>query len=190
MREPAEVRKLNELLRAELGANPRYSWRWSEDLLHVMDVVDSDGKPVYVESRSPEGLVTMTPKTMLRKLLPFHADCWVVCALVEVNAKDGSITGTGNGAWVPLSSANSGPVHTHEAPTLAFTQYVIEAVRESRAKTAREHTEDAEEAIAKAERSRWQRCYDKIREEATAFASVPGRKGHVSFGGYESPLIQ
>lgn len=189
---PEVVRQLNERLRTELGTNPRYAWRWSENLLHVMGVLDKDGSPVYVEGRSPDGLVTMVPKTAVRKLLPNHENCWVVCALVEVDEKDGSLEGTGNHAWIPLSSANSGPVHTYDTPTLSLTEYVIEAIRETRAKRPVDYTREAEEALSKREQDHWLNIYEQIREASTAFYNVPGKKGHVSFGGYDIPtqLVQ
>lgn len=181
-RYPSGVRILNDRLRAELGDNPRYAWRWSEDLNHVLEVLDLDGDPIYVEGRSPQGLVAMVPKTATKRLLPMHHDQWVVCALVEVNVMDGSLAGTGNHSWVPISSA-SGVVclAENEAPNLVFTQSIIDTIRASRAQTPVEMTADWEERERKREKDRWNRIYDEIRDSSTAFYNVPGKRGHVSF---------
>ncbi len=178
-----DIRKLNEYLRSELGSNPQYGWKWSEDLFHVMEVIQPDGTPVYVEGRSPSGLTIMVPKTERRKLLPHHNHCWVICALVEVNERDGSIAGTGDHAWVPVSSANSGPVCIMGEPDMNMTRYVVEAIRESRSRRPVEMTADLERDIDKRERDHWTRIYDQICDASTAFYNVPGRKGAVSFGG-------
>lgn len=189
-RYPESVRKLNDLLRADLGSNPRYSWRWSEDLMHVMEVLHEDGTPVYVEGRSPAGLAVMMPKTVLRKLLPMHQDQWIVCALIEVNQRDGSIASTGDHAWIPLSSGRSGPVclPPNEKPTLVFTRAVIDAVRMERKKSGAEMGVEWEAEQIKKEKDRWNRVYDEIRDAGTAFANVPGRRGHVSFPSAE-PMV-
>jgi hypothetical protein len=181
-RYPAVVRKQNDILRAELGENPRYAWRWSEDLMHVLEVLDSDGAPLYVEAKGPYGIVCMVPKTATKKLLPQHHDQWVVCALVEVNAKDGSIHGTGSAAWIPVSGP-SGVVclPENEPPTIVFTQSIIDALRLERSKSATEFGAEWEERERKREKDRWNRIYDEIRGEATAFFNIPGMKAHVSF---------
>lgn len=188
-RYPLAVRQQNEILSAELGANPRYAWRWSEDLWHVLEVLDLDGNPIYVQGRSPAGLIVMMPKTATKKLLPEHHNQWVICALVEINSRDGSVQGTGNGAWVPLSSA-SGVVclPENEMPSKVFTESVIDAVREHRSVRPRDLDLDWEERERKREKDRWNRIYDEIRDASTAFANLPGLRGnHVSFGGFEEP---
>lgn len=189
-RYPAGAIQQNNILRAELGENPRYAWRWSEDLKHVLEVLDLDGTPIYVEGRSESGLICMMPKTALMPLLPMHHDQWVVCALVEVNANDGSVAGTGKAAWIPVSGP-SGTVclPENERPTIVFTQKIIETIRLERSKTFSEVSADWEEREKKREKDRWNRNYDMIRNESTAFANVPGRRGHVSFPTPQSQLI-
>lgn len=179
---PKAIRRMNRILERELGSNPRYSWIWTNDLHHVMEVIDKDGKPEYVEQLSPAGLYVMTPKTERRLLMPFHQERWTLCALVEVNDRDGSIHGTGSCAWVPISGAN-GPVtlEPNEYPTLETTNYVAAAIRQERSRSVEEVTEGWEKAQAKKEQDRWKRMYDEIRDSCTAFYNVPGRKGHVSF---------
>lgn len=189
-RYPEIVRKQNDLLWAELGENPRYSWRWSEDLKHVLEVLDLDGNPIYVEGKSPSGLTCMMPKTAVKSLLPSHHDQWIVCALVEVNTNDGSIHGTGNAAWIPVSGP-SGVVclPENEKPSMVFTQSIIDAIRLERSKSSTEFGTEWEEREKKREKDRWNRIYDQIRSEATAFLNAPGRKGHVSFPTPQSQLV-
>jgi hypothetical protein len=190
-RYPKKVRELNDLLRSELGSNPRYAWRWSEHLLHVMEVVDDDGNPQYVESKSPAGLTVLTPKTAIRKLLPFHDHCWILCALVDMNPdtastvainRDGAIYGTGSHAWMPVSGS-SGPVHLgpFEEPELATTNFIIGQIRDERSKSVDEVTGQWTDEMARKEKARWNKAYDEIRDAATAYFNVPGRKAHVSF---------
>ncbi len=181
-RTPERVRKLNELLRADLGCNPRYSWRWSDDLLHVMEVVDEDGKPVYDEQRTPAGIIVMARKKVTRQLLPFHEHCWVLCALVETTLADGELEGTGKASWVPVSGP-TGPVTLlpFEVPNLESTQYVVGCIRQSRTKTVEQMGEEWSADMARKEKDMWQRKYDQIRDAATAFYNVPGKKGHVSY---------
>ncbi len=186
---PQSIQTLNNRLAADLGSNPRYAWRWSEDLWHVMEVVDESGQPQYVEDHSGP-LVVMTPATINRKLLPFHENQWIACALVPVNERDGSLQETGVASWIPVSS-KSGPVclpHGDE-PTLGTTIDLIDAVRSTRRKRLVEMDCEWNDKAAKMEKQHWAKVYDEIRSEATAFHNVPGKKGHVSFGGASSLSI-
>ncbi len=181
---PTIVRQLNHRLEADLGSNPKYNWRWSEDLLHVMEIIDPDTcKTQYVESLSPEGLTVLSPKTEVRKLLPDHFEQWIVCALIEVNENDGSLAKTGKAAWVPVSSAVSGPVCllTGEVPTTSATEKVIAAVRATRVPRFRDYEIDYEDRQRKREKQHWHRVYDEIRDAGTAFCGVPGKKGSTSY---------
>ncbi len=178
---PPAIQVLNNRLSADLGANPRYAWRWSEDLFHVMEVVDEAGKPQYVEDHSSV-VIGMVPATVRRKLLPFHSEQWIACALVPVNERDGSLEDTGIASWIPISS-KSGPVCLPhgEVPTLGTTIYLIDAVRSTRRKRLVEMDCEWNEKAAHLEKQHWATVYDKIRSEATAFHNVPGKRGHVSF---------
>lgn len=188
-RYPEQIRKLNRTLVSELGTNPRYSWRWSEDLLHAMAVVDDLGRPQYVDVpvHLPGDKVVWGRKQaiQIRKLLPHHNDQWVCCALVEVNEEDGAIHQTGNGAWVPISSSASGPAALPFGikPTEELTQCVIRAIRAERdmlSKNKNYLTEGFLEDSAYKEKKRWNTAYDRICDASTAFYNVPGKRGHVS----------
>ncbi len=182
MRYPKDVIKLNSRLRSDLGANPLYNWRWSDDLLHVMDVVDEDGSPKYVETITPAGVICLTPATLTRPLLPYNEHCWALCALLELNNKDGELQGTGNHGWVPVSGGD-GPValFPFEKPNLETTVYVIGAIHSERVKTATQKGEEWDAEMARSEKAKWNLAYDQIRDAATAFYSIPGEKHHVSF---------
>lgn len=175
---------MNHLLESDLGPNPRYNWRWSEDLLHVMEIIDPDsGRVQFVEYTSPEGLTVMTPKTEVRKLLPEHYEQWIMCALSQVNDRDGSISEAGTAAWIPVTSAASGPVclANGDVPNLATTGSVIQAIRQTRQQRFRDYEIGWEESQRKKEKTHWNNVYDQIRDAGTAYCNVPGRKGHVSF---------
>lgn len=184
-RHPPVIRRLNDRLLSDLGENPRYAWRWSEDLLHVMEIVDPETGQVQLREACINGIYAMTPVTVVRKLLPFHPNCWVMCALVEVNKRDGSFAGTGNHAWIPLSSSRSGPVclPSGEIPDISVTESLIASVRAERSRSPIEAGLEWEEQQARKEKARWNRCYDEIRDASTAFHNVPGKKAHVSFSG-------
>jgi len=182
-----EVRRLNRLLESELGANPRYAWRWSEDLRHVMYVCDEDGNPEYINSPvnlvDGKVIIQRLRKTAVRNLLPFHKDVWVCCALVEVDAKDGQLEGTGAASWIPLSSSLSGPAALPFGvkPDIELTNSIIASVRRERAQPAGYLDDGYEEAQRKREKDRWNRAYDCIKDASTAFYNCPGKRGHVSF---------
>ena len=192
---PSEVRRLNRLLESELGGNPRYAWRWSEDLLHVMNVVDEEGKPAYEERiivlPSDRSLYGLIQKTAVRKLLPEHVDVWVACALVEVDENDGSLAGTGCASWIPLSSSVSGPAALPPGvgPTDELTQSIIRSIRQERAMPKNYLLDDFEEASKKREKARWSNTYDCIRDACAAYYNVPGKRGHVSFPSKKPKLV-
>ncbi len=179
MKYPKVIQHQNELLRADLGSNPRYGWRWSDDILHVMELLGE-----YDEETTPAGIIVMVPKTIKRQLLPQHPQSWVLCALVETDKKDGSLQGTGEASWVPVSGP-MGPLslNPHELPNLTTTQYIIDTIRHERARTASEVGAEWDQSQAQREKARWTRAYDEIRDAATAYYNVPGAKGHVSFPG-------
>ncbi|HXC05794.1 MAG TPA: hypothetical protein VNZ86_13625 [Bacteroidia bacterium] len=194
---PKDIRKLNDLVRAELGTNPLYAWRWSGDLLHVMVLVDDMGRPKLNYSLSPNhkpnydglGEVDMSPimvaevDTETRLLLPNHPANWVVCALIEVNERDGNIYGTGNHSWVPVSSSNSGPVALPEGetPDLGMTQCLIDSIRKDRARRVKDIITEDEESRRKREKQHWMKIYEQIAMESAAFYGCPGKKGSTSF---------
>ncbi len=191
---PAVVRQLNHQLEADLGSNPRYNWRWSEDLLHVMEVIDPDtAKIQLVESTSPTGLTVLSSKTEVRKLLPDHHEQWIMCAMVDVNERDGSFTGTQTGAWAPVSSASSGPVCLQhgEVPSQSTTDAVIKSVKEYRTQNFRDFEIGFEDRKRKQEKAHWNNVYDQIRDAGTAYQNVPGQKGHASFPNWkkDTPLV-
>lgn len=133
----------------------------------------------------------MSPKTEIRKLLPDHHEQWVVCAMVEVNERDGSIAKTGDGAWVPVTSAASGPVClAHgDTPSPATTEAVIRSVREYRTQRLADYEICYVERQRKREKAHWNNVYDQIRDAGTAFCNVPGQKGHVSFPSHPKSLV-
>ncbi len=179
------VSRLNRILLADLGNNPRYAWRWSEDLRHVMYKVDDLGNPEYTDGKTATGLYVQKRATAIRPLLPFHPKAWVCCALIEVDQKDGELAHTGMGSWVPVSSSRSGPAALPQGvlPDAELTQAVVAAVKAQRERTVADEANDWEDLTRKREIDRWRLCYDIIRDSAPAFNSVPGRKGRVSFGG-------
>lgn len=187
MKYPKIIRTYNERLVSDLGSNPRYNWRWSDELTHVMELFGE-----YEESTSPAGIIIIQPKTVTRLLLPSHQQCWCLSALVETDAKDGSLQGTGVASWVPVSGP-MGPLtlNTFELPTLTTTQYIIDTIRHERERSAAEVGAEWDQSQAQREKARWHKAYDQIRDASTAFYNVPGAKAHVSFPtNYGDPQLQ
>lgn len=184
MKYPKVIQHQNELLRADLGSNPRYSWRWSDDILHVMTIFGE-----FDEQTLESGIIIMVPRTLKVPLLPQHPHSWVLCALIETDVKDGSLEGTGQASWIPVSGPK-GPLalDPFEIPNLTTTQYVIDTIRHERTKSAAEIGQEWDQSQAQREKARWNRAYDQIRDASTAFYNVPGRKAHVSFPSHDSSI--
>src|ERR1051325_1336209 len=106
------IERYNRLFLKDLGSAPRYEWKWSEDLIHVMDAVDRDGKPILSAVARPltgtnelmigSPVIYMVQQEKRVRRFPGIWQQWVVCALIELNAEDGAVHGTGIAAWIPV----------------------------------------------------------------------------------------
>src|SRR5437762_495814 len=100
MKTDRAIERYNRVLRTELGSQPRYEWKWSEDLIHLMEEVDHLGKPV-LEEVCVNGIFGMQQRKKPRKFFESLTDQWVVCALIEMDNADGQVNETGQAAWIP-----------------------------------------------------------------------------------------
>ena len=91
-----KVRKLNTLLRTELGSNPPYAWVHTRSpLLHHpmedhstgLDYLCSCGRNVRIHSASCGSLVAAVQPIKLVWAFPFHPNHWVLCKTHAVNRK-------------------------------------------------------------------------------------------------------
>ncbi len=200
MEHPSKVKRLNHLLRQELGQHPLYSWQWSEDLLHVMDAINEDGSPVYEQKELKSGLVAVAQATRTRKICP-DLDVWVMCAMIDTGRHDGAIHSLGTKNWYPVSDRSSRTVNlpTDVVPDETLTWEFINQMRHFREKEAAkldaqyierhltpvpvDESRPNSKLVSRQEKADWERYYDEVKDLGTAFGQVPGTKEGVSFGG-------
>ncbi len=198
MKSDRAIERYNRLLLRDLGSNPVYSWKWSEDLLHVMQAVDRDGKP-EMEAVRVGAIFAVKQATRVRKLAPDLTDQWVICALIELSKEDGQIHGTGIASWMPVrdkrSRAVALPQGTH--PNQYATEDFVQQMRRIRLRDAEEmgkweeqysdkvvpldETEKNSEIVSRHEAKKFAEMKAKIKDEFTAFGEEPGKKGGTSF---------
>lgn len=182
------VEKLNDLLRQELG-HPPYAWKWSEDMTHWMRAIHDDGTPKFdYKADRNTGLILAQPVYEPRNLCLNLENQWVLCRWMppDLNEHQWSMVfGTSmqyprNGRWIPCD-----PIHLDKGvnPTKSITWEVIYCFRRQREKTQADVINEAQEAIEKRDRNRYNHILDQIKDAAPAMAGVPGKKGHYSFGG-------
>lgn len=204
MKTDRAIDRYNRTLRTELGEHPLYAWKWSEDLIHVMDEVDSYGKPVYEECVSPMGIIGLQQRKKPRKFFDALIDQWVVCALIELGNDDGQVHGTGVSAWIPVTDRRGKPAalpqDTH--PNQDYTEKFIAQLREFRVNEAKslnqwqeyfgdktvplDETERNSEIVTRNDAAVFAEMKYKIKQEFTAFGEEPGKRGGTSF---PKPLV-
>lgn len=199
MRLTRDIDRYNRLLLRDLGEHPRYEWKWSEDLLHVMDAVDALGKP-EMTTAAVGSLYVVTQAKRLRKICPHIVNRWCICALVEINGEDGLIHGTGVAGWMPCHDKRSQPVALPEGqrPNQYATEDFIKQMRRIRERDAEEMAqwaywnedntvpldeEDRNSPLAsRKDAAEFKRNLMAVKNVWTAFGEVPGKKGSTIFG--------
>jgi hypothetical protein len=180
-----QLGKINDRLGQELGRNaigePRYSWRWSEDLKHQMRVPE---KWDYVAD--PEtGVISARPVYVSRRMAPHLKDQWVLCARVqpiseeEWHAKFGDLLPWAKaGYYFPLNVE----LPAGEDPDVDATACAIDLFRKQMRKTEKELTEEGEAREDKRVKDSENELDDRIKSACTAFGNLPGnRDGQVEF---------
>lgn len=213
MRTDAAIERYDRMFLRDLGSNPPYSWKWSEDLIHVMDAIDRDGKPIretintgILDANGRE--ITMPgAQAKLTRRFPGIWQQWVVCALIDLNEEDGQVHGTGKAAWVPVYDKRSRPAclleNTH--PTQTDTMAFIQQVQRTRARDAEEMARfeerhapgtvpldenDPDQVMgSRADRAKFQEQKLRFKDKFTAFGEEPGKKGGTSFPTPISPSV-
>ena len=178
-----ELNRLNDRLGEELGRNikgePKYSWRWSEDLFHEMRIPNQweyQGDP-------RTGLIQAIPVYKKRRMA-WHLDKqWVLClrcdplAESEWRARFGDrVLWPKNGYYFPLNVELEPGVQ----PDMQTTMCAIGLFRDQAKKTRVDLEDEAAKSEEYRERSNRNRIRDQLIDRCTAFANVPGdRGGHV-----------
>jgi hypothetical protein len=184
-----EVSRMNELMGSELGRNPFgepvYAWKWSEDLLHPMAVVeesDTGVRPVLDYIADPEsGLIVASQRFVLRKECLTLQDQWVLCKWiapmdpVEWRKTFGhSLEWDSRGSYAPISASGSGnyaSLNPGERPTDAITWQAIRTIRANLAVDRR--AEDYE--ISRRQDAKETSLRDQIAAEIQELGQIAGR---------------
>ncbi len=205
MKTNSAIERYDRLMLRDLGSNPVYSWKWSEDLLHVMEAVDDLGNPVretintgILDANGHE--ITLPGKQATRtRRWPGIFQQWVICARIELNAEDGAVHGTGIAAWIPVYDRRSIPVCLPDGvqPNQETTESFIKQVRKMRTRDAEElgkfedyhrpgtvpmdESERNTPMLSQADKAKFDNMKYAIKSGFTAFGEEPGKKGATSF---------
>lgn len=179
----SQLSHLNNRLARDLGRSPTglplLKWAFSEDLTHPMRV------PGFDMVDSPGGIAVAQPRYEVRKMNPFFDHQWVVCRWEAPIPEDEWLAVFGTqmvwpraGEYYPTNVA----LPRGAEPNITWTERVIEAERERRGKTFRDHEAEIDQGLALQERRTRGRISDIVSDAMTAFGNVPGtRSGGVSF---------
>lgn len=206
MRTNPAIERYDRMMLRDLGSHPTYSWKWSEDLMHVMDAVDGDGNPIretiatgILDADGREILLPGKQATKTRRF-PGIWQQWVICAQIELEkSHDGQVYGTGTYAWVPVYDKRSRPACIPEGvqPNQSHTEAFIQKVRSYRVREAEElgkfedwhkpnavpmdESERNTMMLSRAEKKRFDDNKLRFKDKFTAFGEEPGKKGSTSF---------
>ncbi len=199
MRLTPSISRLNDHLRLSLGTSPQYSWRWSEDLIRVMGVVDQGGLPVF-QPVATGSLYRMKQVHVTRKLAPDLVNQWCICALIDPYSPTGKLDGSNRAIWMPVRTktrSKACALPENLAPTQSDTDSFISQMNRTRARDEEEmakwewenelhavplnESEPNSPMVSRAQRKRFEEDALKIRDKFTAFGEEPGAKGSTSF---------
>ncbi len=163
-----------------------------------MDAVEPiTGKPIY--KAIPKGEVWVVQQEKRTRRWPGIWQQWVICALIELNADDGAIHGTGIAAWIPCYDRRSRPVCLPEGirPNQETTESFIKQIRKMRTRDAEElgkfedyhkpatvpmdESERNTRLISQADKKKFDSMKYAIKSGFTAFGEEPGKRGSTSF---------
>lgn len=206
MRTDSAIERYDRMMLRDLGSAPTYSWKWSEDLLHVMDAVNSgDGAPIRetintgILDANGHEITLQGKQAKLTRRWPGLWQQWVVCALIELNSEDGRVHGTGIAAWIPVYDKRSRPAAIPEGihPNQEHTEAFIKQVRSFRVKEAErmgqwedfhkpqtvpmDESERNTMLISRSEKVKFEEAKLRFKDKFTAFGEEPGKKGSTSF---------
>jgi hypothetical protein len=192
---PKNIRKLNELLRAELGtAKGLYAWKWSEspEMHRPMRVIHDDGTPVFEFRKQESGLTLACPVYTIRKTALDAEEQWLLAILLPPALslhEWEKVFGTsqaypGNGEWAPCDPIR---IPRGQQPTEFDTWTVIDAMRRQRKVSNATWDNESLAALDKRDAGRGGEILDAIKDAAPAFNNAPGMKGSVSFPSLVTP---
>lgn len=199
----SNIRRLNDLIRQELGGAEVFEWKHSEDLKHHARKIDPDtGNKVYTyrcqcgydvrrhtkSCRRKGSIIVAEPVYIECLLRPDKRDQWCLAKLHAAVSEAEWLREFGtmllwpkHGTWLPCDPVWLEP---GEQPTQALTWEVIKAVRANRSHTFADRMAEAEAIVDKRDRDNRERLLEEIKEDThMPFGALPGRKDTVSHGG-------
>jgi len=157
-RELRKVAPLNELLRGELGANPLFSWQWSESLR----IRFRDREAGYQYQLDPRTNILIPQPVYLERTVcyPEVVDRWVFCRLMNTTQQEwikhfhDDMLWPENGRWVPLCGDHGYvALPPFESPSYERTWSAIRMIRASRAETEQEFLDKIQNRLKSQERA-------------------------------------
>jgi hypothetical protein len=196
-----KIEQLNErFAQADLGRNvhgqPRFAWKWSEDLMHPMRVIDSYGTPQFDGYEPVPGSSLVAPKPMFvtRKLCPELKNQWVLCEWKDATISEDEwrrmfgyrLEWPRHGSYKPVALVgDTGEQYVclppHRFPSRENTDHAIRCIKAALSLSVAEQQQSAVDAAVKREREQDRIEDDMISDDMLPFCHVPGTKDHVSF---------
>lgn len=200
----SNIARLNRLFEAELGMNPPVAWKWSEDLLYLKAKFDTDGLPVF-ETKAAGVILVQVQAREVAKMFPELKDRWVACQVALFpDSETGQIHHMGQFAWIPIGAGIEPlALDPDEVPDRATTLAICQRIRHHRKTSKAKLDAEAERErpsvpldesspqpkfarlVTEDERRQYRENLDLIKNEHTAFLTIPGEKGRVSFPSVE-----
>lgn len=182
---PPIVRRLNEILRSELGSVPpfqQFAWKWSEDLRRVALKTDDWGRP-EMEYTCTNGVYSARQVRFVRKQDPRLQNQWVVAMLTKMSQDQGHLDHTGDAAWIICydKQGNAIALEPGILPDAVATWKFIELERAANRKKAADEICEFYDNQAREDKRYRDRVDDAVRDSLTAFLEIPGTKGGTSF---------
>lgn len=201
MKTTPAIERYDRMMLRDLGSNPTYSWKWSEDLIRVMAAVDQSGKPILDVKPYGDGVVfAVAQAARTRKLAPDLVNQWCICALIDPYTEDGRLNGSGRAIWMPVRTKTaSRPVALppNQMPNQADTESFIEQMRRVRLRDAEEmgkfedfhkpstvpmdESERNTMMMSRADKKKFEDNKLRYKDKFTAFGEEPGKKGSTVF---------
>lgn len=188
MQHSKHIRRLNEILRRELGERTRrYSWQWSEDLL-----IGTYKGFERTGVAGPNGIEGVRPTYEPRKLNSSLDNQWVLCEMVPPISEKAWLAQWGwklewpsLGYWRPtMSGGGLNALARGMEPDEDSTADLIGLIREWRTKSLADHEREIVDNIDQRDAAQRERNRAMVRDKIPAFGGgSPGGKQHWMQGG-------
>lgn len=189
------VRRLNDLLRRELGAAPNgqgiHQWRFTGDLVSLYVLQDAQGRPVIDYRPTDGGVLVEGYKTFKSLQRPDKPSNWAICTWEDPGSKEEweetfRTVEDYPGAESYLAANDLLILDDGFVPTLKITQAFIDQIRRVRKISFSERVEKEDAVQAADSKAVRDKADGIIDPDIPLFNVIPGKRGgSVSFGGTE-----